>query len=83
MHNEGYSTMCGHGIIAVTTIAIERGLIAAAAATARPIVYDAPAGHDSSARRRVGAAQVRRGARRRVESVAFVERAVVRAARRR
>ena len=27
MHNEGYSTMCGHGVIAVTTIAIERGLI--------------------------------------------------------
>src|SRR5258708_25349799 len=27
MHNEGYSTMCGHGIIAVTTIALERGLI--------------------------------------------------------
>ena len=26
MHNEGWSTMCGHGIIAVTTIAIERGL---------------------------------------------------------
>ena len=24
MHNEGWSTMCGHGIIAVTTIAIER-----------------------------------------------------------
>ena len=27
MHNEGYSTMCGHGIIAVVTIAVERGLI--------------------------------------------------------
>jgi proline racemase len=27
MHNEGWSTMCGHGIIAVTTIAVERGLI--------------------------------------------------------
>src|SRR5262249_36614967 len=27
MHNEGYSTMCGHGIIAVTTIALERGLL--------------------------------------------------------
>src|SRR5687767_9128722 len=27
MHNEGYSTMCGHGVIAVTTIAIERGLL--------------------------------------------------------
>ena len=27
MHNEGWSTMCGHGIIAVTTIALERGLL--------------------------------------------------------
>jgi proline racemase len=27
MHNEGYSTMCGHGVIAVTTIAAERGLL--------------------------------------------------------
>ena len=26
MHNEGFSTMCGHGIIAVVTIAFERGL---------------------------------------------------------
>ena len=25
MHNEGFSTMCGHGIIALTTIALERG----------------------------------------------------------
>ena len=27
MHNEGYSTMCGHGIIAVTKVALECGLI--------------------------------------------------------
>jgi proline racemase len=27
MHNEGYSTMCGHGVVAVTTIALERGLL--------------------------------------------------------
>jgi len=26
MHNEGYSTMCGHGIIAVTKVAIETGI---------------------------------------------------------
>jgi trans-L-3-hydroxyproline dehydratase len=46
MHNEGFSTMCGHGIIAVTTIAIERGLIdvpVAADGTAR-VVLDSPAG---------------------------------------
>ncbi len=27
MHNEGWSTMCGHGIIAATTIALQRDLI--------------------------------------------------------
>ena len=27
-HNEGYSTMCGHGIIAVATVALELGLVA-------------------------------------------------------
>ncbi|MDM8532909.1 proline racemase family protein [Anaerolineales bacterium HSG25] len=25
MHNEGYSSMCGHGIIAITTVALETG----------------------------------------------------------
>ena len=29
MHNEGFSTMCGHGVIAVCTIAVERDLIVA------------------------------------------------------
>jgi proline racemase len=39
MHNEGYSLMCGHGIIAVTKILIERKVIAGPS-----ITYDAPAG---------------------------------------
>ena len=43
MHNEGYSTMCGHGVIAVTTIALERGLLMPGGDGAS-IVYDAPAG---------------------------------------
>ncbi len=43
MHNEGYSTMCGHGIIAVTTIALERGLMMPGG-DGQTIVYDAPAG---------------------------------------
>jgi proline racemase len=42
MHNEGYSTMCGHGIVAVTTMAIERGLIHPR--EPNRIVYDSPAG---------------------------------------
>lgn len=29
LHNEGYSSMCGHGIIAMTTVAIETGMIEA------------------------------------------------------
>jgi proline racemase len=52
MHNEGWSTMCGHGIIAVTTIAIERSLIWSKGGTvangSKPtsleIRYDTPAG---------------------------------------
>lgn len=42
MHNEGYSTMCGHGIIAVTTVALERGLIRPR--RAGEVVFDTPAG---------------------------------------
>jgi len=26
LHNEGYSTMCGHAVIALTTLAVETGL---------------------------------------------------------
>jgi trans-L-3-hydroxyproline dehydratase len=43
MHNDGYSTMCGHGVIAVTTIALECGLLVPGG-DGRTIVYDAPAG---------------------------------------
>jgi len=43
MHNEGYSTMCGHGIIAATTIALERGLLVPGG-DGRSIVYDTLAG---------------------------------------
>src|SRR5918992_4995619 len=42
MHNEGYSTMCGHGVIAVTTIAIERGLLFDRQSV--EVVLDTPAG---------------------------------------
>jgi proline racemase len=43
MHNEGYSTMCGHGVVAVTTIALERGLLMPGGEGTR-VVYDSPAG---------------------------------------
>ena len=29
MHNEGYSTMCGHGIIGLTTVVLEHGIVPA------------------------------------------------------
>jgi proline racemase len=46
MHNEGFSTMCGHGVIAVTKIGIERGLFPGRPGrTARAtVVLDSPAG---------------------------------------
>jgi proline racemase len=43
MHNEGYSTMCGHGIIAVVTAAIETGYLPVQAEEQR-VVIDTPAG---------------------------------------
>jgi len=66
MHNEGLSTMCGHGIIAVVTIALERSLIDPGAGS-REIVLDAPAGQI-----RATAHVESRGGVRRVASVSFV-----------
>jgi trans-L-3-hydroxyproline dehydratase len=42
LHNEGYSTMCGHGIIALVTAGLERGLFNVADHQA--IRIDSPAG---------------------------------------
>jgi proline racemase len=85
MHNEGYSTMCGHGVIAVTTIALERGLIMPGQ-DGRAVIYDSPAGTIRARARWAGEAGVAGGAGRaggaggageitvaaRVESVSFV-----------
>jgi proline racemase len=43
MTNDGYSTMCGHGIIALTTVLIETGQIAVSADQPK-IRFDTPAG---------------------------------------
>ncbi len=43
MHNAGYSTMCGHGVIAVVKIALEEGLLRLPD-PAKDIVLDTPAG---------------------------------------
>jgi trans-L-3-hydroxyproline dehydratase len=42
MQNDGYSTMCGHGVIAVATLVVERGLRATLDPTR--VVLDTPAG---------------------------------------
>ncbi|MXY07074.1 MAG: proline racemase, partial [Rhodothermaceae bacterium] len=43
MHNEGYSTMCGHGIIAVTKVVIETGMLPMSEPETQ-IEIDTPAG---------------------------------------
>ena len=43
MHNEGYSTMCGHGIIGIAKVALETGLLPMAAPETT-IKIDTPAG---------------------------------------
>src|ERR1700674_2842160 len=43
MHNEGYSTMCGHGIIALVTVLIETGALPAKGQHT-PVNLDTPAG---------------------------------------
>jgi proline racemase len=65
MHNEGYSTMCGHGVIAVVTIGLERGLFMAHGDPPQ-VVLDSPAGPI-----RARAAIDRQGQTTRVTSVAF------------
>ncbi len=70
MHNEGWSTMCGHGVIAVATIAVERGLMWDAGATrdsgAVEFLLDVPAGPVAAVAR---TSTVRGGVR--VDDVAF------------
>ncbi len=43
MHNAGFSTMCGHGIIAVSTVAVEAGLVPRREPETR-FAIDTPAG---------------------------------------
>lgn len=62
LHNDGWSTMCGHGIIGVVTVALETGMIRASSAEAATIGIDTPVG-------RVDARATIEGGR--VRSVAF------------
>ncbi|MCK5942214.1 MAG: proline racemase family protein [Planctomycetes bacterium] len=71
LHNEGYSTMCGHGIIALVKVGIEHGLFEADPANVR---IDTPAG------RVVASAELAGGRVRRVSFVnvpSFVDRELV------
>ena len=43
LHNEGYSTMCGHGIIGIATAVVETGAVAAVEPVTT-LTIDAPAG---------------------------------------
>jgi len=66
MHNDGFGAMCGHGVIAVTTIALERGLLMPGGDGAA-VVFDSPAG---TIRARATLAST--GPRTRVERVSFL-----------
>ena len=43
MHNEGYSDMCGHGVIALATVAVAQGLVERSSPETR-VGIDSPAG---------------------------------------
>jgi proline racemase len=64
MHNDGYSALSGHAVIAVTTIALERGLLMPGGPS---VVYDTPAGTVRARAGRAGGA----GGAGRVESVEY------------
>jgi trans-L-3-hydroxyproline dehydratase len=61
LHNEGFSTMCGHGVIALVTILLETGMLHRHGEPAI-VTLDTPAGLVRARARRAGG---------RVESVAF------------
>ncbi len=63
MHNEGYSTMCGHGVIALVTALVETGTLPATGPET-PVNLDTPAG--------LVRATAHVGANGRVERVSFL-----------
>lgn len=52
LHNEGYSTMCGHGIIAMTKVGLEHGLFGSSGDVVK---IDTPAGRIEATAHREGA----------------------------
>ncbi len=69
-HNEGFGTMCGHAVLAATTIALERGLLVPGGDGAT-VIYDTPAG-TVRARATIRAGGAGEGGAIRVERVSFV-----------
>ena len=70
LHNEGFSTMCGHGIIALVTVALETGFLGLKK-TGAVLRIDTPAGL-VTARARVERGQVREVSFLNVPSFAYV-----------
>jgi len=67
LHNEGYSTMCGHAIIALTKFVIETGLVS----TTSQITFNVPAGK-VYARALIEKGQVREASFRNVPSFLYL-----------
>jgi proline racemase len=74
MHNEGYSTMCGHGVIGLVTALIETGQVAAVSPETA-VTLDTPAGL-VRARAHVQGGRVRGVTLRNVPSFVYAERRV-------
>jgi trans-L-3-hydroxyproline dehydratase len=70
LHNEGYSTMCGHAIIALTKLVIETGLVRSDGNNSQ-IVFNVPAGK-VYARARIENGQVREASFRNVPSFLYL-----------
>jgi len=70
LHNEGYSTMCGHAIIALTKLVIETGLVRSVGSNSQ-IVFNVPAGK-VYARARIENGQVREASFRNVPSFLYL-----------
>lgn len=68
-HNAGFSTMCGHGVIGLVTVALETGIIKTGDGI-RPVCIDTPSG-TVSARAAVDGGRVRHVAFRNVPSFAM------------
>lgn len=74
MHNQGYSTMCGHGVIGLVTVLIETGQLPAVSPET-VVALDTPAGL-VRARARIESGRVREVTMRNVPSFVYASRTV-------